>query len=287
MKKRTVCTAALLAVLGTSALLPAAANAATEEEIKAAREFTSSGKIEYVEDDGENEFIHPEEDVKVETDDEFEKNPNKGALKIDGVSPLDFKKQKAVLSDQSYFAVQREVTKIDPTTGTKITDKVGNYVQVTDKRIDNRTSWNLSVQMTEQFTSPTNNVLDNATIAFANPIINSLTDKTVSPWATVTSNQFELGFDKDAGKGNSVDVMGTADPKDGFGSYTIAFGNTAKYYTETGEGTQEDTTGTPSNDPNNPNKIENGSVTLKVPGVTVKTKEAYTAKLLWVLSEKI
>ncbi|MBO0441173.1 WxL domain-containing protein [Candidatus Enterococcus ikei] len=271
MKKRTLCTAALLAVLGTSALLPAGAYADDATNV------TSKGKIEYVEDKGKNDDKHPEKpDVIVKPP--YVPNEAEGALKIDGVSDLDFKQQNAVLTDADYFAEQTQVsyTKDDKT----VIEKVGNYLQLTNKRIDNPTKWTLSAKMAQQFKGVTSeNVLENSTITFTNPFIESETNKTVSPWPELTAvaNGFVLGED-----GASVDILESKDVKGGFGTYTVAFGNTKDYFDRTQNGTSEDSTGVANQD----GKIENGSVSLMVPGRTVKTKEAYEAKILWTLTEK-
>ncbi|ALS00972.1 hypothetical protein ATZ33_06195 [Enterococcus silesiacus] len=269
MKKRTLCSIALLAALGANVLLPAAASADNGKATQA----NSQGTIDYVEDSGKN----TDKDPEIPTDEvtpPYTPNPDNGPLKIDGVSSMDFKQQSAVLTDENYFAQQVEIDK----NGTK--EKRGVYLQLTDKRIDKRGKWALRASMTQQFKATSGNLLDNATISFKNPIVETATDAAVSPHAVLasTGSAFELKQ-----SGNVIDVLETKDAKDGFGTYTVAFGNTPAYHTATGKGTAEDTTGVPN--ATNANKIESGSVSLFVPGKTVKTKEAHTAVVLWELAE--
>ncbi|MEI5988901.1 WxL domain-containing protein [Enterococcus crotali] len=269
MKKRTLCSIALLAALGANVLLPAAASADNGKATQA----NGQGTIDYVEDSGKNTDKDPEKPTDPVTP-PYTPNPDDGPLKIDGVSDMNFKQQSAVLTDENYFAEQVEIDK----NGTK--EKRGVYLQLTDKRIDSRGKWALRASMTQQFKAASGNVLNNATISFKNPIVETETDAAVSPHAVLasTGSVFEL-----LETGNVVDVLETKDAKDGFGTYTVAFGNTVEYNTNTGKGTAEDSTGVPN--ATNKNKIENGSVSLFVPGKTVKTKEAHTATVLWEIAE--
>ncbi|MGX7245678.1 WxL domain-containing protein [Enterococcus quebecensis] len=270
MKKRTLCSIALLTVLGASLVLPAAANAEGGE----ARKQSGEGSIDYVEDSGKNTDKDPE-DPKKPVDPPYVPNPDNGPLKIDGVSTMNFKQQKAVLTDETYFAEQVKVTQAD---GSK--ENRGVYLQLTDKRIDERKKWVLRAKMTQQFKAASGNVLSNSTISFKNPIVETDTDASVSPHAVLSSTGSTFTLDESQ---NIVDVLETKAAKDGFGTYTVAFGNTKAYNTATGKGTEEDSTGTPN--ATDANKIENGSVALFVPGKTVKTKEAHVAKVLWELAD--
>ncbi|WP_206911904.1 hypothetical protein IGL98_001461 [Enterococcus sp. DIV0840] len=270
MKKRTLCSIALLTVLGANVLLPAAASADNGKATQA----NGSGTIDYVEDSGKNPDVDPEDPEKP-VDPPYTPNPDNGPLKIDGVSAMNFKQQKAVLTDENYFAEQVEITQDD---GTK--EKRGVYLQLTDKRIDKRSKWALRAKMTQQFKATSGNVLDNATISFKNPIVETATDATISAHATLAATGLAFTLDQTE---NVVDVLETKNAADGFGTYTVAFGNTVAYNTASGKGTAADSTGVPNK--TDANKIENGSVSLFVPGKTVKTKEAHTAIVLWELAE--
>ncbi|MEI5995349.1 WxL domain-containing protein [Candidatus Enterococcus mansonii] len=268
MKKRTLCSMALLAVLGASIALPAAANAEGGD----AKKLSGKGSIEYVEDtDGGNEDRDSENpDDKV--DPPYIPNTDKGSLMIDGVSDMNFKQQKAVLTDQNYFAEQVEITK----NGAK--EKRGVYLQFTDRRIDNRSKWELRAKMSQQFEAASGNKLANSTINFTNPIMETATDPAVSPHAEPGKDYANFTLEE---SGNTAEVLKTTDAKNGVGTYTVGFGNTVEYHTRTGKGTSVDSTGTPAGTGDKANEIKDGSITLFVPGKTVKTNEAYEAKVLW------
>lgn len=267
MKTTTISSIALATIIGAGLALPTAASAAPES-------LTSEGVIKYVEDDTKNPIIDPEDPNPLEPLDPttpIVPNPDSGLLSIDAVTDLNFMTQKAVLTDQKYFAKQVAVFKNGVADGTR-----GNFVQVTDKRIDTRSEWTLSAKMTQQFTAETSgNVLKASTLTFSNPYINSFVeDKTKWPeLSSAAKASFVLNE-----SGNSVMVMGTKDKNKGIGSYTVEFGTSKGI-----NGALKDTTGTP--DVANPNKINDGSVELFVPGETTKTKETYIAKVLWSVSQ--
>ncbi|MBO0471766.1 WxL domain-containing protein [Enterococcus sp. DIV0242_7C1] len=277
MKTRTLCSAALLTILGASLVAPTAAHAAPDA-------FTSEGHIEYVEDNSTTPPTDPEDPGKpVDPTDPVKPNPGGGSLTVDALTNLEFMQQKAVTTDQNYFAKQVPVAENGVDKGVR-----GNFVQVTDKRIDARTPWTLSAKMTKQFTSTTDatKTLAGSTLTFSNPFINGEgTDKNLFPTLGSAASTFTLSKDLD----NSVNVMGTKTADEGFGTFTVAFGNTAGFTAPTapagknfGSATAEDSTGTPN--ASDANKIDNGSVSLFVPGNAIKTKSAYTAEVLWTIS---
>lgn len=278
MKTRTLCSVALLAILGANLAAPTAAHAT-------ATEFASEGHIEYVEDDSTTPPTDPEKPGEpVDPTEPVVPNPDGGSLTIDALTNLEFMQQKAVTTDQNYFAKQVPIKEGGVDKGVR-----GNFVQVTDKRIDARTPWTLSAKMTKQFTSTTDatKTLAGSTLTFTNPFINGEgTDKNLFPTLGSAATAFTLSKDLD----NSVNVMGTKTADEGFGTFTIAFGNTAGFTGATapagknfGTPTAEDSTGTAN--ATDANKIENGSVSLFVPGNAIKTKAAYTAEVLWTISE--
>lgn len=263
MKKKVLGTTALLAILAANFALPITASAVPTS-------LKSEGHIEYIEDNGTNPPTDPEDPGKpVDPEEPIVVNPDGGTLSVDAVTNLEFMKQKAVTTDQTYFAKQVTVKENGAAKGTR-----GNFVQVTDKRIDNRTAWKLSAKMTKQFTAGTN-VLAGSTLTYTNPLINGAgTDKDLFPKLGTGSSSFTL-----TESGNEVDVMATDAATKGFGTFTVEFGNSAGY----AGGTATDSTGTPN--ATDANLIENGSVQLFVPGKAIKTKAAYTAEVLWSISE--
>ncbi|MBP1048112.1 WxL domain-containing protein [Enterococcus sp. BWM-S5] len=264
MKLKTLCSAALVATV-----LFGSASAAFAEDGDATK-LTSEGTIKYVEDDTVNPPVDPENpEEPVDPTTPVIPNENGGPLAVDAVTKLDFMTQKAVTTDQTYFAKQIEVFKEGVSDGTR-----GNYVQVTDKRLASettpRTAWTLSAKMTQQFTSDSV-VLGGATLTYTNPYIDGAGADAQKPVLGASASNFTLDE-----SGNSVNVMGTADGTTGFGTWTIEFGSSA------GVNGAEDTTGTPNGA--DANLIENGSISLFVPGNTVKTATEFTGKVLWTVA---
>ncbi|WP_317946680.1 WxL domain-containing protein [Carnobacterium maltaromaticum] len=266
MKMTKLSSAAILIALVLGGTSIANADAKTKE---------MSGVIEFGEDDGSNPIVDPEKPTIPIPVDEIDENLDTGPLMIDGVTKLDFMKQKAVTTDQSYFAKQYTIkNESGSVVGTR-----GNFVQLTDKRIENRSPWTLKAKMTQQFTIETPHVirkLEGSRLTFTNTVINSAnTNKATWPTLGAEASSFVL-----TESGNSVNVMGTDDSDDGFGTYSVAFGSSA------GVNGPTDTTGTPN--ATDANLIENGSVSLFVPGNIKKEKsdsEGYKAKVLWTLEE--
>lgn len=279
MKKRTLCSIALLAILGANVALPAAAHAE-------AKSLTGRGAVEFTEDNTTNPPVDPEQpEIPIVVDPnpgdpDPEKpiitNPDGGPLSIDALSDLHFMTQVATLEDQTYFAKQVPVTQ----QGTGVTGVRGNYVQVTDKRIENRTPWKLQAAMTKQFTAATStNTLNNATITYTNPIINAASGYAgVAPVLGSAASNVVLNQ-----SGAAVDVMGTKNASEGVGTWIVEFGNTAGYTSNVAASkpTAADSTGTPN--ATNGNLIENGSVSLFVPGGAVKSKDKYVANITWTI----
>ncbi|MEI5994292.1 WxL domain-containing protein [Candidatus Enterococcus mansonii] len=281
MKTRTLCSVALLAILGANVALPVAASAD-------AKNLTSTGHIEYEEDTTVTPPIdHEKPEEELDDKDEIVKNPDGGSLAIDAVTKLQFMKQKAVTTDQRYYAKQVPADKNGVSDGFR-----GNFVQVTDKRIDSRTPWTLTAKLNKQFTTgdanDATNVLAGSTITYTNPTINGKgDDKSLFPVLGSKASTFTLSFDKTNG-GNTINVMGTKTAEQGFGTFTIGFGNTAGFEGADkgktpglGVPTPEDSTGTPDSDPKKQDLIHNGSVQLFVPGNAIKKKAAYEAEVLW------
>ncbi|GGD02937.1 WxL domain-containing protein [Enterococcus wangshanyuanii] len=260
MKFKLFSTAALTTVMVLGGLAAPAQAAPNSLE--------SNGTITYEEDTTVNPPIDPENpDKEVDPENPIVVNPDGGSLTVDAVTNLDFGAQKAVTTDQDYFAKQVTVKENGTNKGTR-----GNWVQVTDKRLENRTPWKLTAKMTQQFTAGTK-TLGGATLTYTNPFINSAVEDTTT-WPTLGANASTFTLSE---SGNSIDVIGTENADKGFGTFTVEFGSSA------GVNGAEDTTGTPNG--TNANLIEKGSVSLYVPGSAIKTKAAYTGKVLWTISE--
>ncbi|MEI5995023.1 WxL domain-containing protein [Candidatus Enterococcus mansonii] len=278
MKKRTLCSIALLAAVGANIALPSAAQAT-------ATEFKGHGSINFVEDNTTNPPVDPENPDKPiivdptnpeDPDKPIIVNPDGGPLSIDALSNLQFMTQSATLTDQRYFAKQVPITQTEG----NVTGVRGNYVQVTDKRLDQRGEWKLQAALSKQFTAAkSTDTLDGATITYTNPIINAGTGFTgTAPQLGTQASSVELTVAKGA-----VDFMGTKTAEQGKGQWILEFGNTAGYTSNVAASkpTAADSTGTP--DATDPNKIDNGSVSLFVPGGAVKSKDKYVADITWTI----
>lgn len=293
MKKRTLCSLALVAAIGATTLAtPAFADngLATQKE--------SAGKVEFKEDtDGSNEDKDPEPDGNVtpgegeEIDPPYTPNEDKGPLMIDGVTDLEFKVQKAVTTDKLYYAEQVPVY-VNGTKGTaneEIKGYRGNYLQFTDRRVDNRTPYTLQASMTKQFTEPGGGVLRGAQLIYNNPSLQTEVDPLDSIHPTIVTPTFTL-----ADGAGATTVLETKNAADGFGTYTLEFGYSAEYAKKVNQAitdgvfpgktplTEAESRGVPN--AADANLIENGSVQLFVPGGAVKktgTDVVYSATITW------
>ncbi|MBP1047687.1 WxL domain-containing protein [Enterococcus sp. BWM-S5] len=268
MKLKTLCSAALVATI----LFGSAASAFAEDGD--ATKMTSNGTITYEEDNTPNPPVDPEDpEEPVDPTEPVVPNPDGGPLAVDAVTNLSFMTQKAVTTDQTYFAKQIEVFKEGVSDGTR-----GNYVQVTDKRLASptnpRTGWTLKAKMSQQFQASATDKLGGATLTFTNPYIDGAGADAQKPVLGASASNFTLDE-----SGNEIEVMSAADGNTGFGTWTIEFGSSA------GVNGADDTTGIPN--ATDANLIENGSISLFVPGSTVKTASTYTGKVLWTIEAGI
>ncbi|WP_317946220.1 WxL domain-containing protein, partial [Carnobacterium maltaromaticum] len=87
MKMTKLSSAAILMALVLGGTSIANADAKTKD---------MSGVIEFGEDDGSNPIVDPQDPTIIIPPDEIDPNPDAGPLMIDGVTKLDFMKQKAV-----------------------------------------------------------------------------------------------------------------------------------------------------------------------------------------------
>lgn len=288
MKKRTLCSLVLAGAIVASAVAPVGALAVEDS----ATNLNSQGKVEFrQDDDGTNPDVDPE-DPYTPVDPPYTPNPNKAALMIDGVTPLDFKIQKGVVSDAYYFAENVEVKyPAGHAQAGEVIGKRGNYIQLTDRRLDsdtvtNRTPWTLTAKLDQQFqNADASSVLNGSTLTFTNPVLETATELSAADMPKIVTSSFVLRAGDAA-----VDVL-KAETANAFGTYTLEFGHTAEY-AAANPGlslTAGDTTGTAAGTDATvagagANKIENGSVQLYVPGNIAKKATVYTAKVLWSLT---
>ncbi len=256
MRFKGQCTLALVAFLAASTVGGAVATAegVTPEEMEKARITESDGRvtIEAAEDTGGDKVVDPEDKGETPKDDgEITNNPNKGPLKIEKVSRLNFGKIKPTGKEIKAFAAPVIFENVD-----KKTESIrGNFVQFADVRAD-KYGYTVQAKMNQQFTHNTRSeeVLKNTTINYSNANLKAeVGNDNIAPAIDLAS--FSLGQDTEA------QTILTADQaqKQGKGRYVLSFG--------------EDET-----------KAKE-SVELSIPKATASNMASgdYTAKITWTI----
>lgn len=217
--------------------------------------YNSFGEVTFEEDTDITNPIDPiDPEIPVLPGPEIPPTGTPGPLSIDFASNLKFGTQKMSTVNKTYYASAQEVTSGKGTPEEK-TYFVPLYAQVTDKRGD-LTGWNLTLKQEAQFESTTSKKeLKGAVVNFSDGAINSETDPADMLWPTVTNADFSLSPDGEASK------LMSADADTGFGTYVMHFG-------------KDIATGAEN---------EYKSVSIDVPGKTVKVAESYKANLIWEL----
>jgi hypothetical protein len=178
------------------------------------------------------------------------------------VGDLTFENGKINSNEGKYFA--KEVTTQN---GKGETIKRGNWVQVTDKRSvkNNKPSgWELSAQLTKQFTNTDGGVLTGATLNYINPVVTSKSDQSGTIAGITPSANVVLAYDA---AGSSTPML-KADEGSGFGTYYIQYGR------EEGFG------GLTAAD-----KTSDKSIELTVPANTPLAAQEYKAEITWTIKE--
>ncbi len=255
MKTKTLCSVALLAVIGASLALPAGANAEAKSQ-------AAKGTMTFTEDNDPKDVVDPEDPTKpiVDPKEPIIVNPDRGSFSIDAVTELNFgtDKVKAFASNPEYFAAAIPAKNADG----DITR--GNFVQFTDVRGTANHKYTVSAQLTKQFTAGTSasTFLKGATIDYSNAAITS--KDPAAQWPATTVAGFKLAADAaGTGAGDSVKVLENKDASKGIGTYTIEFG-------QYGDGTADTTA---------------ESVKLTVPNTNILLADTYTAEITWSIAE--
>ncbi|WP_429950087.1 WxL domain-containing protein [Enterococcus sp. AZ101] len=259
MKTKTLCSVALLTLVGVSLAAPAAANAE-------AKSLPSNGKIKFTEDNDPKDVVDPEDPEKpiVDPKEPIIVNPDRGSFSIDAVTELNFgeDKVKAFASNPEYFAAAIPVTTGTGEDAPQVTR--GNFVQFTDVRGVANHKYKVSAQLSKQFEANANagTFLKSATIDYSNAAITSADP--AAQWPATTVAGFQLAANAaGTGAGDSVVVLDNKEASKGIGTYTIEFG-------QYGDG-KADTTAE--------------SVKLTVPNTNVLLADEYTAEITWTIAE--
>ncbi|WP_207694726.1 hypothetical protein DOK67_0000532 [Enterococcus sp. DIV0212c] len=255
MKTKTLCSVALLTLLGVSLAAPLAANAE-------AKSLPTNGKIKFTEDNDPKDITDPEDPEKPVVDPKkpIIVNPDRGSFSIDAVTELNFgeDKVKAFASNPEYFAAAIPVKTADG----DVTR--GNFVQFTDVRGVANHKYQVSAQLSKQFEANANagTFLKSATIDYSNAAITSADP--AAQWPATTVAGFQLAADAaGTGAGSSVVILDNKEASKGIGTYTIEFG-------QYGDGTADTTA---------------ESVKLTVPNTNILLADEYTAEITWTIAE--
>jgi hypothetical protein len=256
MKAKTLCSIALLTVLGFNLAAPTAHADAKSQAAKGTLTFTEDNDPKEIVDpeDPENSLVDPEAPIIV--------NPDRGSFSIDAVTELNFgtDKIKAFAADPEYYA--------QAITGKTAAGDVtrGNFVQFTDVRGTANHKYKVSAQLTKQFEAKANagTFLKGAKIDYSNAVISSADPE--AQWPVTTVAGFQLTPNAEGtGAGDSVVVIDNKDAKKGIGTYTIEFG-------QYGDGTADTSA---------------DSVKLTVPNSNLLLADEYEAEITWTIAEVI
>lgn len=258
MKIRSLSSAAIVAVLtlGVVASIPTSASAT-------AGEFeTTTGAVKVTEGGDEPVPTNPFDPEKPDTDlptvdpdgPTVPTNPDLGALMIERVSTLEFGEIKTSANDVTKYA--KPASFIEG--GNKITR--GALVQWRDIRAGDTFGYDITAQMTQQFTAGSNQ-LTNSTIDYSNGMsVAQGSNKNVVP--STVNGAFQL---TEAANDAKTVVTASKANKEGKGRYSLEFGQSAGF---TGTGTPD---------------TADKSVKLTVPASTASNMVTgdYVAKVMW------
>ncbi|MGX7024193.1 WxL domain-containing protein [Vagococcus hydrophili] len=264
MKFTTKSASVLLAILAASTIGGTIASAADAKELESTGTVIVDGDGDTGGPDTDGKIPDPEkEDPTKPTDPEtVDPNPNKGPLKVELVSKLNFGKIAPKAGE-----IKTNAAPIKTEAGDR-----GALIQFADVRSDVY-GYVLQAKMSQQFTSGSN-VLSGSTITYNNGIAKPETDNTNTPGSFVKSGDIVLGAGEDDKTFNSVEVFkADAAKKEGKGRYTLEFGQSKDYQAPTGV----IGTGTPD--------TADKAVQLTIPNKTASNmaKGTYESKVTWSL----
>lgn len=249
MKTRSLCATALVAIFGVSTLAAPVFAAPTE--------LNSTGKVTVEEGTagGQDQgTVDPENPDKTlpnpdPTSPGENTNTDTGSLVIEKTTDLDFGTIKTSANDIKSYA--------KPMTFEEGAKTRGAYVQWADVRAGGTYGYEITAQLTKQFTDSTNqNVLAGATIDFANGLAVAQKDNTnLIPSNVLTA----FSLSEDANDAKSI-VTASKDNKEGKGRYIMEFGQS-----------------------NSETPTDTNSIQLTVPAATASNMAAtdYTATVTW------
>lgn len=267
MKLTTKCATALVALMAVSTLgggLASAADTATS--------FAGTGKVTVGEaedtEDPDGKTVDPEEKDDKGTPDEIDvNNKTKGPIKVEQVSQLNFGNIQGKAGAIQTFAQPVLFTKDSEGKELTTPKKRGALVQFADVRSDVY-GYTLTAAMTQQFSNTDKSKqLGGASITYKSPMLKAGTgNENIAPEAI--SSTFTLAED------GAASTVLTADKtkQEGKGRYTLEFGQSSDYNSQTPGAGQNGTAGSLDE-----------SVALNIPTNTASNmaKGNYDAKITW------
>jgi hypothetical protein len=277
MKKQNIYSAAALAAMAASVILPVVVSA---DETRTPGTGTGEGKIEFVQGTLDPEVTPPGSDGP--TIDGPTPNQPLGDLDIIAVTPLDFQKHKTAATGpmKAYFAknfTAKATADGTDAAGNPYTEgdivTTENFVKFGDIRSTDDHSYDITAQLTKQFTKEDESTtggtkgatLNGATLNFYNvTTVTTAANSANALSSSATTSSFKLAAGADGvSAGDAVNVIHNTDASKGYGIHDIKFGNVADKNGATDSAT---------------------SVQLQVPGTVNLSKGIYTAEITWTIS---
>lgn len=232
------------------------------------KEQTGDAYVDFVEDTALEKIVDPENPDKPVIVDPAEGSTNQkeGSLLIDFVSHLKFGVSPITKNKRTYKATPT----IIKDESTNVEKKVGNFIQLTDKRSGSEPKgWTLTAQVTKPFTNEVNRVLEGAKLKYDHPFINAKGDIDLSDYPTSAGR---IILDTDGANGlPSSKQFATAATGKGWGQYTLEFGR-PEINGGSASGGQDATM--------------DQAVTLEVPESTnIAPASSYSAEITWTIAD--
>lgn len=275
MKLTTKSSSLLIAILAASTIGGTMVSAASVTELDSTGKVTVTGDGDTggpeIDEDGKPVIPDPEEGGKTTptNPDEVDINGEKGALKVEAVSKLNFGEVKTTAKEINQFASSLSMD------GGKNRGALVTFADVRSEAF----GYTLQAKMKEQFKSG-ENVLNGSTITYNYGIARQEDDNDNIPGSLTKGNDIVLGM-KDDKTGEAVTIF-TADgaKKEGKGRYVIEFGQSKEYDASVKPAPAGSNLGTGTVD------TADKAVKLTIPMKTASSmaKGAYTATVTWSLA---
>ncbi|KAF1297833.1 hypothetical protein BAU15_07975 [Enterococcus sp. JM4C] len=271
MKTRTLCSAALLALVSSAVLLPVGASAAP---VAGPVPVTGTGSVTFKQGNEEPIVTPPGEEGPVITEPGTPEDYS--PLMMIAATPLNFDEHNIEGFTKELVYNAKNFTTTDTANNPVTTE---NFVKFRDIRGVKNHDYTVSAQLTKQFTATTDEslVLKAATLSFDNAKLvttegNAANLPEIDSANTTLKSSFVLAPNAQTGTvsaeaaGDSVEVLSTTGEK-GFGVFDIKFGDLATPGAAEGKTQSEE------------------SVKLTIPATAQLTANTYQAEITWTIAE--